>query len=86
MSLATEVTIEAIVTIPAGQKCFYPRTLITGADSGTETIAAPGAPTHRIAGQFAGIDYTLVSLRPFVLHSTKSSSYVLYQLSQLAAE
>lgn len=76
-------TIEAVVEIPEGMRCFYPEVMVRAWGGGEDIDVQPRTPTQRIRGFFEGVDYELVSTRLFKLRSAKTDIFWAFILEKM---
>jgi len=76
-------SIDAVVELPEGEKCFYPEVLVRAWGGGEEIDVQPRTPTQHIRGFFEGVDYELVSTRLFKLRSAKTDLFWAFILEKI---
>ncbi|MCK4776204.1 MAG: hypothetical protein KAT30_15525, partial [Candidatus Krumholzibacteria bacterium] len=83
LPVVSGITIDAVVELPEGEKCFYPQVMVRAWGGGKDIDVQPRTPTQRIRGFFEGVDYELVSTRLFKLRSAKTDLFWAFILEKI---
>ena len=84
--LADGATIEAVVELAQGAKCFYPEVMVRAWGGGEDVAVEPKTATTQVSGTFDGVRYELASDRQFKLRSARTEIFRAFILEKLDAE